>query len=88
MDISSWKEKIEWRRNNKSWLNKSTEISLIILESLESLNWTKEDFANKLEISIQEVNSYLKGQKNFSIEDLSKLEKVLGISFILFQPKK
>ena len=79
---SSWKEKVEWRKANKAWLRKSADIALRILDALENLEWTKAKLAEKLEVSPQQVSKYVKGEENFKLETLCRLEKVLGVELV------
>ncbi|UCS91945.1 helix-turn-helix transcriptional regulator [Echinicola marina] len=79
---SNWKEKVEYRRANKKWLKKSSEIALRVLDALDDKGWRKADLARKLEVSPQQVGKIVKGQENFTLETLSKLEDVLGITLI------
>ena len=79
---STWKEKVEWRKANKAWLRKSAAISLRILDSLEDLNWNKARLAEEMGVSPQQVSKYVKGEENFKLETICKLEIVLGIELV------
>jgi transcriptional regulator with XRE-family HTH domain len=79
---SSWKDKVEWRKANKAWLRKSADISLRILDSLEDLNWNQAKLAKEMGVSPQQVSKYVKGEENFKLETLCKLEKVLNVELI------
>lgn len=79
---SSWKEKVEWRKANKAWLRKSADIALRILDTLEDLDWNKAKLAEVLGVSPQQVSKYVKGEENFKLETLCKLEKVLGVELV------
>jgi len=76
---SSWKEKVEWRRVNKDWLKKSSDIAFRILDALDEKGWKKNRLAEELGVSAQQVSKYVKGEENFKLETLCNLEKVLGI---------
>lgn len=76
---SSWKEKVEWRRINKDWLRKSSDIAFRILDALDEKGWKKNRLAEELGVSAQQVSKYVKGEENFKLETLCNLEKVLGI---------
>jgi len=75
-------EKVAWRKANKEWLRKSTEIALRILDALDDLGWNKARLAKELNVSPQQVSKYVRGDENFKIETLCKLEKVLGVEFV------
>tara|TARA_R110002020_G_scaffold105483_2_gene246069 strand:- start:2587 stop:3030 length:444 start_codon:yes stop_codon:yes gene_type:complete len=79
---SSWKEKVEWRRANRDWLRKSSDIAFRILDALEEKGWKKNRLAEELGVSAQQVSKYVKGEENFKLETLCKLERVLGVELI------
>jgi ribosome-binding protein aMBF1 (putative translation factor) len=80
---SSWKEKVEWRKANKAWLRKSAAIAFRILDALDDLGWNKAKLAKEMGVSPQQVSKYVKGEENFKLETLCKLEKVLGVEFAI-----
>ena len=84
---SSWKEKVAWRKANKAWLGKSADVALRILDALEELNWKKAKLAHEMGVSPQQVSKYVKGEENFKLETLCKLEKVLGIELVTILQK-
>jgi len=75
-------EKIVWRKANKDWLRKSVDIALRIMDALDDLGWNKARLAKELGVSPQQVSKYVKGEENFKLETICKLEKVLGIELI------
>lgn len=79
---SSWKEKVEWRKANKDWLGKSSDIAFRILDALEEKGWKKNRLSEELGVSAQQVSKYVKGEENFKLETLCKLEKVLGVELV------
>jgi ribosome-binding protein aMBF1 (putative translation factor) len=78
----NWMEKVAWRKANKAWLRKSADIALRILDALEDLGWNKARLAEEMGVSPQQVSKYVKGEENFKLETLCKLEKVLGLELI------
>jgi ribosome-binding protein aMBF1 (putative translation factor) len=80
--LSSWKEGVEWRRDNAGWLDKSSDIAFRILDALDELGWNKARLAEEMGVSPQQVSKYVKGEENFKLETLCKLEKVLGVELI------
>jgi ribosome-binding protein aMBF1 (putative translation factor) len=80
--LSSWKEGVEWRRDNAGWLDKSSDIAFRILDALDELGWNKARLAKEMGVSPQQVSKYVKGEENFKLETLCKLEKVLGVELI------
>jgi ribosome-binding protein aMBF1 (putative translation factor) len=80
--LSNWAEKIVWRKANRDWLRKSVDIALRILDALDDLGWNKARLAKEMGVSPQQVSKYVKGEENFKLETICKLEKVLGIELI------
>lgn len=78
----NWLGKVEWRKANKDWLRKSSDIALRILDALDDLGWNKARLATEMGVSPQQVSKYVKGEENFKLETLCKLEKVLGIELV------
>lgn len=76
---SNWKEKVEYRSQNKAWIKKSTRISLRILDALDDMKWNQTDLAKALGVSRQQVNKMVKGPNDFQLSTITKLEEVLGI---------
>ena len=79
---SKWKEKADWRKANESWLDNSAAIALKVLRTLKSKGLSQKDLEDKLNISAQQVSKLVKGQENLTLESVSKLESVLGISLL------
>jgi ribosome-binding protein aMBF1 (putative translation factor) len=85
---SKWLDSaIQWKKN-AAWLRHSQNIALDILERLDELNWNQKVLAKKLEVSPQIVSRWLKGNENFSLETISKLETVLSLQLIGREGKK
>lgn len=82
MPQSSFHEKVAFQRENKNWLDKSFEISLTILDAIDEKGWNQTQLADKLGVSRQRVSKMLKGQENFQLSTLVKLEEVLGVEFV------
>ena len=83
----NWIADVAWRKANKAWLEKSSDIALRILDALEELNWKKAKLAHEMGVSPQQVSKYVKGGENFKLETLCKLEKVLGIELVTILQK-
>ena len=76
---SRWREKAEWRQQNKSWLRYSQLVAIRMLEQMETENLTQKALAERLGCSQQYVSKILKGQENLSIETISKIEEALSL---------
>ena len=80
---SNWKEKAEWRRENRDWIRHSQEIALAMLNKMDELKMSQTALAKQLGCSQQYVSKLLKGGENLSLETISKIEKALSITIIL-----
>ena len=80
--VSNWASQVEWSKANRDWLLKSADIALRILDALEDLSWNKARLAKEMGVSPQMVSKYVRGQENFKLETLCKLEKVLGVELV------
>lgn len=81
-ETSGWLEKAKEREANKVWLAKSAKIAIKILRELRTKKLTQRWLAEELEVSPQYINKIVKGQENLSLETISSLERVLGITLI------
>jgi transcriptional regulator with XRE-family HTH domain len=66
----------------KIWKEKSQHIALELLDFLDENNLTQKAFAAMMGISPQAVNKWLKGQENFTLETIAKLEAVMKRNLI------
>lgn len=80
--ISNWKERALKRKAEKHWLSKSQAIAFRILDELKALGKSQVWLSEQLGISPQQVNKWVKGKENFTLETISKLEHVLGVDLI------
>ena len=81
-DTGKWKEDVQWRRDNRSWLRKSQKIAFDILQALRAQKKTQRDLAKEMNVSPQQVNKWVKGRENLTLETIDRLEKTLGISIL------
>ena len=79
---SRWRERTEWRQQNKSWLRYSQRIAMKMLEKMDEMNLTQKQLAEQMGCSQQYVSKVLKGQENLSLETMSKIEDCLHISIL------
>ena len=64
---SKWRERAEWRQQNKSWLRHSQRIAVKMLEKMDELGLTQKQLAELMGCSQQYVSKVLKGQENLSL---------------------
>lgn len=79
---SNWREKAEWRRENRDWIRHSQEIALAMLNKMDELKMSQTALAKQLGCSQQYVSKLLKGGENLSLETISKIEKALSVTII------
>lgn len=79
---SSWKEKAEFRRENREWLRKSAAIALRVLGALKAQGLSQKALAERMNISPQQISKIVKGHENLTLETITNLEIALGIQII------
>lgn len=81
---SAWLEDANWQSENRDWLDKSFRIAVRILREIrrqKPLNgMTQKKLAEEMGVSAQHINKIVKGKENLTLETISKIEAVLGIS--------
>ena len=85
-EVSTWKEEAIERKNESDWTTRSFRIAVRILREIRTqkvLNgMTQKKLAEEMSVSPQYINKVLKGQENLTLETISKIESVLGITLI------
>jgi transcriptional regulator with XRE-family HTH domain len=76
---SRWMEKALQDELNEVWLERSADIALRILSTLQANGMSQKELAEKIGVSPQQINKIVKGRENLTLETISKLEKALGI---------
>jgi len=79
---TDWREKAEWRRENRRWLRYSGFIALTVLHRLEELKMSQKELAEKMNCSPQYVSKLLKGSENLTLDTISKLEECLDLDLV------
>jgi transcriptional regulator with XRE-family HTH domain len=83
---TTWIEEAEQRIARRDWIEKSSRIAMRILNEIgiqkKSHKMSQKNLAKKMGVSAQYISKILKGHENLSLETISKIEKVLGISLI------
>ena len=79
---SDWQAEAIYRLDNKAWLQKSQSIALKILRTIRAQNLSQKELAQKLDVSPQQVSKWLKGNENFTLETIVKIESILKIELI------
>jgi transcriptional regulator with XRE-family HTH domain len=83
---STWIVEAEQRLARREWIEKSSRIAMRILNEIRSQKisngMSQQILSEKMGVSPQYISKILKGHENLSLETISKIEKVLGISLI------
>jgi ribosome-binding protein aMBF1 (putative translation factor) len=87
-ETSNWKEKAQYRRNNREWLKRSSTIAIKVLDALKAQGLTQKDLAERLDVSPQYINKIVKGEENLTLETITNLELALGIQIIISDSDK
>ncbi len=70
---------------NRSWLDKSLEIAILVLTRLKELNWTQAKLAEEMKVSPQYISKIVKGRENLTLETIGLIEAVLGVKLITIE---
>jgi len=75
-------EQIKWRKENRTWMNRSQKVAMLILNTLREKQMSQRELASRLNVSPQQINKWVKGNENFTFETISKIENVLDIQLL------
>lgn len=79
---TDWREKAQWRRENRRWLRYSGFIALTVMHRLEEIKMSQKELAEKMNCSPQYVSKLLKGSENLTLDTISKLEECLDLDLV------
>ncbi len=85
-NISTWKREAIERKVNNDWTKRSFKIAVRVLREIRvqkaENGMTQKKLAEEMGVSPQYINKVLKGKENLTLETISKIETVLGITLI------
>lgn len=79
---TGWKDKAQWRRENRRWLRYSGFIALAVMNRLEEKKLSQRELAERMKCSPQYVSKLLKGSENLTLDTISKLEECLDLDLL------
>jgi ribosome-binding protein aMBF1 (putative translation factor) len=83
---SGWLEKAKQRKENRAWMDRSSQIAVRILRAIREQKpangMTQAKLAEEMGVSAQYINKVVKGKENLTLETIAKIEQVLGIILI------
>lgn len=82
IEPSNWHKEAEYRSENKKWLRRSQAVALTVLRSLRAQGLSQKDLAERIGVSAQLINKWVKGKENFTFETIDKLETALNIELM------
>jgi transcriptional regulator with XRE-family HTH domain len=81
---SKYLENAKFRIENKKWLKYSKNIAIRIIAALEGKKITNKLLAQKLDISLKDLNQIFKGQEDFSLSLIANISNILNKELISF----
>lgn len=79
---SKWYEKAKRRAEEKPWKRRSQAVALMVLRTLRAKKITQKELAERIGVSPQQVNKWVKGNENFTFETIARLENALDIQLM------
>jgi transcriptional regulator with XRE-family HTH domain len=79
---SKWHEHFQYYEDNEKWLRRSGCVALAILTTLDNQGLSQKALADRMGISPQQVNKWVKGSENFTFETIAKIEEALNIELM------
>ena len=79
---SKWLDNPLYKDENQKSLSRSQAIAFAILTELDNQGLSQKALADRMGISAQQVNKWVKGCENFTFETIAKLEAALHIELI------
>ncbi|HYX05546.1 MAG TPA: helix-turn-helix transcriptional regulator [Bacteroidales bacterium] len=79
-DDGSWLKEAQYRKENRYWLRKSQRIAIRVLTTLRERGMQQKELAERMGVSPQQISKIVKGNENLTLQTISKLEQILGIT--------
>ena len=78
----SWVTEARYNRENREMLINSARLALLIIGYSKEQNLSKQDIASKMNLTVEQVDSFYHGSYNFDLKTICDLEKVFGKQLI------
>lgn len=82
---SKFIENFKFKKENKYWLKYSQWVAIKIIATLDDINMSVTEFANKANFKEDDAKNMLSGNYNFSLKELAKIETVLNINLLIIK---
>ena len=82
-DRSTFVDDAKWRQQNASCLRRSRRVAYAIMDYMQDHHLSRNDVAEKLDVSPQYVSKILSGKVNFSFKTISEIEERRGVEVFL-----
>jgi len=79
---SNWVQDANFRNDNRYWLLISKKVAVKILRGIREQNISKELLSDKTDIPMEILDTMLKGEYNYSIEEIGRIERALNINIL------
>ena len=76
---STFEADVQWRKENELWLKRSRNVALAIVDYMQDNALSRNDVAQRLNVSPQYVSKILSGKVNFSFKSIAEIEEKLGV---------
>lgn len=80
----TWLDDAKYRAENP-WLRMAQAIAIQIAEVMDILNMTEEELSEKTNISLERIDSIMRGKEDMSLQTISKLEIALNTKLITME---
>lgn len=76
---STFEADAQWRKENAAWLRRSRSVAMAIIDYMQDNGLSRNDVAEKLQVTPQYVSKILSGKVNFSFKSVTEIEERLGV---------
>jgi plasmid maintenance system antidote protein VapI len=87
---TKWRKEVVDSQRNRSVIRKANKFVLLLMDYMDANNIKQKELATLCSVSPQQVNKWLKGGNNITLETICKIEDALDIDIFLpeIQPRR